>query len=152
MLWNTDQKQTVCIFLPLSLLFPLWTIYSLILPGPFPSLSPSISTLLSSHASPIHLAQLSPPQNLFCLQQPGRTELYLQSISSHTTGSSVSMAEEWATNKMQAFVRNVRMSKGLHFHERARPTHNSSRISMYLSIWPADFTQGLSNDVCSEYF
>lgn len=115
-----------------SLFFPLWTIQFLILPAPFPSLSPSISTVLSSHTSPIHLAQLSTPQNLFCLQQPGRTELYLQSIISHTTGSSVSMAEHQATNKMQAFVRNVRTSKRLHSHKQARPTQNSSRISMYL--------------------
>lgn len=35
-----------------SLLFPLWTVYFLILPAPFPSLSPSISTVLSSHTSP----------------------------------------------------------------------------------------------------
>lgn len=70
------RSETHCMHFPsLSLLFCVWAIYSLILPALFPSLYPSISTLLFSHATPFHLTQLSPPQNLFRLQQTGRTEL-----------------------------------------------------------------------------
>lgn len=106
MLRNTDQKNTGCIFVPLFLFFPVWPIYSLILPSLFPSLSPSIPTLLFYDATPFHLTQLSPLQNLFCLQQAGRTELYFENIISHTTGFSVTTAKQQATNKMQGFVRN----------------------------------------------
>lgn len=145
MMWNTDQKQTGWIFLSLSLLFSVWAIYFLILSYLPPSLSPSVSTILFSHATPFHLAQLSPPQNLFCLLQTGRTELYLENVISHTTGFSVSKAEQQATNKMQAFMKNVRTSKGLYSHERARSTRNSLRMSMSFSKYPADFIQGLSS-------
>lgn len=57
MLRNIDQNHTGYIFLLLCLSFPVWAIYSLILSTLFPSLSPSISTLLFSHATPFHPTQ-----------------------------------------------------------------------------------------------
>lgn len=119
-------------------------LYCLILYTHFPSNPSSISPLLFSYAISFHLTWLPPSQggNLLCLQQTGRTQLYLGRSISHTTGFSVSTPQQ-QMHKQDAGICEI--YKNIEGHKWARSKCNSSRMSMFFWKYPAGFIQGLSS-------
>lgn len=103
----------------------------------------SISTLLFSYAIPFHLTWLPPSQYLLCLQQTGRTQLYLERSDLHVTGFSISTPQQ-QMHKQDAGVCEIYKNIKGH-HQWARSKHNSSRMSMSFWKYPAGFMQGLSS-------
>lgn len=136
MLQNLDEKHEGAWWIfPIAICPPSCTVLcSTLTPLHIPPLYPhSFSPMLFPFTSLGYL--LHNGGNLLCLQQTGRTQLYLVRSNSHTTGFSVSTPQQ-QMHKQDAGICEI--YKNIEGHKWARSKCNSSRMSMFflkISCW-----------------